>query len=377
MLTLISYGRILASACRIRSIFDALKRVCYYKITLVLIRIKNVFILGSAHWLPARRQKVHVEEELAGFSLDRDSLVTIGVFDGVHLGHKYLISKLKELASQQGFADFVITFDKHPQETLSPRSQPPFLTDASEKALLLKKEGVTAVIVLEFNAELSRLSARDFLTLLQKQLRLKGLVIGPDFALGHKGEGNIPTLQRLGAEMGFTVTVIPAIKNNGDVVSSTAIRRAMAEGDMEKVRRFMGRPFSLHGCVIRGKGRGKGLGFPTVNLDILPGQAIPGDGVYATLAYVDTLAFPSVTNIGMNPTFGENQRTVESFLLDYQDNLYEREVKIDFMQKVRNEIKFANSTDLVKQIQEDIRFARKILSPEPEFGPGPGQVQSQ
>jgi riboflavin kinase / FMN adenylyltransferase len=307
---------------------------------------------------------VQVERELDGFPLDRDSLITIGVFDGVHLGHKYLISQLKEIASQQGLVDIVITFRRHPQETLTPRSQPLFLTDASEKAALLKKEGVVGVIVLTFTHELSRLSAREFLTLLQNKLRMKGLVIGPDFALGRNGEGNIPTLRRLGNEMGFSVTVIPPVRSNGDIVSSTAIRRALADGDMEKVRRFMGRPFSLHGRVIHGKGRGAGLGFPTINLDILSDQAIPGDGVYATLAYVDNLTYPSVSNIGMNPTFGENPRTIESYLLDYHDNLYEHEIKIEFVQKLRGEIKFDNADELAKQISEDIRLTRSILSNE-------------
>ncbi|MBN1191103.1 MAG: bifunctional riboflavin kinase/FAD synthetase [Dehalococcoidales bacterium] len=305
---------------------------------------------------------MQVEEELAGFQLDRDSLITIGVFDGVHLGHKYLISRLKELAGQYGMADLVITFNRHPQETLSPRTQPPFLTDSGEKALLLKQEGVTAVIVLDFNLQLSRLGARDFISLLQKHLRMKGMVIGPDFALGRGGEGNISTLQRLGAEMGFSVTVIPPVTNNGDVVSSTSIRRALAEGDMEKAHRFLGRPFSLHGKVIHGKGRGTGLGFPTINLDILPGQAIPGDGVYATHAYLENQAYLSLTNIGANPTFGDIQRTVESFLLDYSDNLYQHEVKIEFLQKMRDEIKFANPDDLIRQIKEDIRLAMELFS---------------
>ncbi len=305
---------------------------------------------------------MQVEQELAGFSQNRDSLVTIGVFDGVHLGHKYLISQLKELAGQQGLADIVITFSKHPQETLTPHSRPPFLSDAAEKTLLLQKEGVAAVIVLTFTPELSRLSAREFLTLLKKHLHMKGLVIGPDFALGRNSEGNIPTLRLLGAEMGFSVTVIPAVRNNGDIVSSTAIRKALADGDMEKVRRFMGRPFSLHGRVIHGKGRGAGLGFPTVNLDILPGQAIPSDGVYATCAQVNNSTYPSVTNIGKNPTFGDTRRSVESYLIDYHDNLYEHEVKIDFIRKLRGEIKFATPDDLIKQIYEDIRQARTIIA---------------
>jgi riboflavin kinase/FMN adenylyltransferase len=304
---------------------------------------------------------VQVEQELAGFTPDRGSIITIGVFDGVHLGHKNLISHTKELASQQGLCSIIITFDKHPQEILTPESHPPFLTDTAEKTSLLKKEGTDAVIVLTFTPELSRLGAREFVSLLQQKLLMKGLVIGPDFALGKQGEGNIPTLKQLGSEMGFTVTVISPVKINGEIVSSTVIRKAMASGDMEKVRRLMGRPFSLHGKVIHGHGRGTGLGFPTVNLDILPGQSLPPDGVFATLARVDNRTFDSVTNIGCNPTFGQNKRTVESFLLDFRNNLYEHEVKIDFIRKLRGETKFNSPEELVKQIYKDISEARRIL----------------
>ena len=199
-----------------------------------------------------------------------------------------------------------------------------------------------AVIVLTFTPELSQLSARKFVNFLQSKLRMKGLVIGPDFAMGRRGEGNIPTLKKLGEELGFSVTVIPPVKINGEIVSSTAIRQALADGDMEKVQRLMGRPFSLHGKVIHGKGRGTGLGFPTVNLDILPGQAIPRDGVYVTRAHVEDRIYPSVTNVGKNPTFDNTERTIEAFLLDFRDNLYEKEVKIDFIHKLRGEIKFNN-----------------------------------
>jgi riboflavin kinase/FMN adenylyltransferase len=305
---------------------------------------------------------VQVELELAGFWQDRDSLVTIGVFDGVHLGHKYLISQLKELAGQQGLRSIVITFHKHPQEVLNPRSQPPFLSDSGEKAELLKKEGVDAVIVLTFNRQLARLTAREFITLLKDKLRMKGLVIGPDFALGRDNEGNINTLRQLGSEMGFSVTVIPPVRKNGEIISSTAVRRALADGDMERVHWLMGRPFSLHGRVIHGKGRGVGLGFPTVNLDILPGQAVPSDGVYATRAFVGERTFPSVTNVGTNPTFGDAERAVESYLLDFHDNLYDCEVKIDFIHKLRGEIKFECAEDLVKQIGADIRQTKAILN---------------
>jgi riboflavin kinase/FMN adenylyltransferase len=305
---------------------------------------------------------VQLEQELAGFTSDRDSLVAIGVFDGVHLGHKYLISQLKKLAFQQGYNSVVVTFDKHPQEVLKPNSQPPFLTDAAEKAELLLKEGVDFVFVLTFTLELSRLSARDFVNVLRSKLRMRGLVMGPDFALGREGEGSIPALRKLGSELGFSVTDIPAVSKNGHIVSSTAIRQAMAAGDMEKVHFLMGRPFSLHGRVIHGHGRGTGLGFPTVNLDILKGQALPSDGVYATLAHTNNQTYPSVSNVGTNPTFGNTERTIESFFLDYQDNLYGREVKIDFVHKLRGEIKFKDAGELTRQIELDILGARKIFN---------------
>jgi riboflavin kinase/FMN adenylyltransferase len=304
---------------------------------------------------------MQVEQELAGFASTCDSLVTIGVFDGVHLGHKHLIFKLKELAGQQSLCTVALTFHTHPQEILTPNSQPPSLTDAVTKAELLQKEGVSGVIVLTFTPELARLSAREFVTLLIEKLRMRGLVIGPDFALGRNGEGDIPSLRKLGHELGFSVTVIPPVKMNGEIISSTLIRQAMADGDIEKVRRLMGRPFSLRGKVVHGQGRGSGLGFPTVNLDVPKGQALPPDGVYATFAQAGSRVYRSVTNIGTNPTFGAKERTVEAYLFDFQDNLYNQEVRINFIHRIRSEIKFANPDQLIKQIDSDIQSAREAL----------------
>jgi riboflavin kinase/FMN adenylyltransferase len=307
---------------------------------------------------------VQLEQELASFSSDKDSLITIGVFDGVHIGHKYLIVQLKKHAKQQGLRAIAITFDRHPQEILNPDSQPPYLTDIYEKAHLLKLEGLDEVIVLSFTPELSRVGARKFLELLREHLRMRGLVIGPDFALGKNNEGNIPTLIKLGEEMGFSVTVIPPVVKNGDTVSSTAIRLSLAKGNMEKVEKLMGHPFSLHGKVIHGKGRGKDLGFPTVNLDISPGQALPAEGVYATIARVENKTFPSVTNIGTNPTFGKNKRTVEAFLIGFNNEIYTHQVRIDFIKKIRDEIKFSDANQLKNQIEQDILTAISILSQE-------------
>jgi riboflavin kinase / FMN adenylyltransferase len=307
-------------------------------------------------------ENVQLEQELDAFNQNQDSLITIGVFDGVHLGHKYLISQLKELAQKQGFRSVAITFDKHPQEVLTPASYPPYLIDISEKTDLLKKEGIDALVVLTFTRELAVYSARSFLKLLQTKLGMRGLVIGPDFALGRNNEGNIQTIRKLGEEMDFSVTIVPPVMINGEIVSSTSIRNYLVEGMMEKVKKFLGRPFSLHGMVIHGKARGTGLGFPTVNLNVLPGQALPSDGVYATKTYLDDKSWNSITNIGNNPTFGDTGHSIETFLLNFNADLYYHEIKIEFIHKIRNEIKFKGIEQLQKQISEDIKQVNLIYS---------------
>jgi len=305
---------------------------------------------------------MQVEEELARLSPKKDMLLTIGVFDGVHLGHKYLISQLKEQAKQQNLLSGVVTFRHHPQEVLSPQTKLPFLTDLTERTNLLKNEGVEAVITLPFTRELAQLSARQFVSLLKRYLRMCGLVIGPDFALGRNREGNTNTLRTLGQDMNFSVTIIPPIMINGEVVSSTAIRKALANGDMKKVLNLVDRPFSLSGQVTRGAGRGLELGFPTANLDINPEQALPAQGVYATWAYIDDKAYQSMTNIGKRPTFGGSEPTVEVYVLDYHSDLYGRQLKIDFMERLRGEKQFATAKELKKQITEDIKQGRAILN---------------
>lgn len=305
---------------------------------------------------------MQVEEELAGLSPEKDMLLTIGVFDGVHLGHKYLLSRLTERARQQDLLSGVATFRQHPQEVLSPQTELPFLTDLAERTNLLKSEGVEAIVTLSFTGELARLGARQFVGLLKKHLRMRGLVIGPDFTLGRDQEGNVDNLITLGQEMGFTVTVVPPVMVNGEVVSSTAIRKALANGDIKKVLDLAGRPFSLSGRVTSGAGRGLELGFPTANLAVAPEQALPADGVYATLAYIDGKTYQSMTNIGGQPTFGDNQRTVEVYVLDYHGDLYGHELKIDVMERLRGERKFDTIDKLKKQIAEDIKQGRAVLN---------------
>ena len=305
---------------------------------------------------------MHVEEELSGFSPEKETVLTIGVFDGVHMGHKHLISRLLKESAKKGYLSGVVTFRQHPQEMLVPKSRLPWLTDLTQRIQLLKNEGIEAIITLSFTPELAQLSAREFVNLLKKYIRMRGLVIGHDFALGQNREGNADTLRTLGQDIDFTVTVIPPVMINNEVISSTAIREALAAGDMPRVHRLVGRYFSLSGPVITGAGRGVGLGFPTANLDINSAQALPAEGVYVTRAYIDDSTYQSVTNIGRNPTFGGHERTVEVYLLDYHSDLYGRELKIDILERLRDEKKFDTAEELKKQIAEDIARGKAILN---------------
>ena len=305
---------------------------------------------------------MQIGEELARVSPEKGILLTIGVFDGVHLGHKYLLSQLKERARQEDLLSGVVTFRQHPQAVLSPRARLSCLTDLDQRVKLLKNEGLDTVITLPFTREMAQLSTHQFIGLLKEHLRMRGLVIGPDFALGRNREGDANALRTLGRNMGFSVTVVPAVVINGEVVSSTAIRNALAEGDMEKVHCMMGRPFSLHGHVVLGEGRGKELGFPTANLEKNSEQALPADGVYVTRAYIDGKAYQSMTNIGQRPTFGGGERVVEVYIPDYHGDLYGRELKIDVVERLRREKQFDTAGELKKQLAEDIKQGRAILN---------------
>ena len=303
-----------------------------------------------------------VEAELAELSPEKDMLLTIGVFDGVHLGHKYLISQLTEQVGQQNLLSGVVTFRQHPREILMPESKLPLLTGIADKVNLLKNEGIDVVVTLTFTPELAQLDARRFVSLLREHLRMRGMVIGPDFALGANREGDTGTLSALEQNMGFTVTVVPPKKINGEVVSSTAVRKALSEGDMNRVHNLMGRFFSLSGTVVTGDRRGTELGFPTANLDVDPERAVPAEGVYATRAYIDDKVYPSVTNIGRRPTFGGGERTIEVCTLDYRGDLYGRELKIDVVERLRREIEFDSAEALKEQIAEDVEQGRAVLS---------------
>lgn len=302
-----------------------------------------------------------IEIELARWTPEKNIALTIGVFDGVHVGHRYLIDRLKEEAGQRGLLAAVMTFDRHPQQVLFPNSTLPILTNKEEKLGLLKELGVDPVIVLPFTPETAQLTARQFVSLLMKQLKMRTLIVGPDFALGKKREGDAVYLESLSQEMDFHLVAVPIVRKNGEIVSSTAIRAALAGGELGRVTKLLGRPYSMSGRIGPGDERGRTLGFPTANLSVEAGKALPPDGVYITMASVQGEVYPSVTNIGLRPTFGNGQRCVEVFILDFKGDLYGLNLRIDLIERLRDEKRFANAEELKVQIARDVEKARAVL----------------
>ena len=300
--------------------------------------------------------------ELSSFTTERETLLTIGVFDGVHLGHRHLIRTLTQRAAEGNLLSGVVTFSSNPKGVLSPQTKMARLITLEERIGLLRRLGVDLVVPLTFTTEVAALSAREFVLYLKKYLKMRGLIIGPNFALGRGREGNAATLQSLGQELGFTVEVVKPLMVENTLVSSTAVRKALARGDMKTTTKLLGRYFSLSGPVVGGAERGHHiLGFPTANIQVEPEQAIPEDGVYATLTNIGDKVQQSVTNIGVKPTFGKGERTVEVHILGFTGELYGQKLTIELVERLRAEMKFAGPEELSAQIKNDVERAKKIL----------------
>lgn len=302
-----------------------------------------------------------IEEELALISPKRNTALTIGVFDGVHLGHQLLINRVKEKADEENLESVVVTFLHHPRLILGHQSHITFITSIEERVKLLKNLGVSHVVTLSFTHELARLSAREYVSLMMQYLKMRELVVGPDFALGKGREGDINSLRSLGKELGFGIEVVPPLLYQGEVISSTAVRGALARGEINKMNKFLGRRFSLNGQVEHGDSRGKTLGYPTANLIPEEEQALPADGVYAAYAIVDEHRYNSVLNIGVRPTFRGEHRLIEVHILDFNSNIYGQELTIELVDRLRDEMKFPGPEELKAQMSKDVELAKVLL----------------
>ncbi len=299
---------------------------------------------------------------LEGVSL-KNAWVTVGSFDGVHRGHQEIIRKLTAGARKMGAPAVVLTFYPHPAAVLGRRQDPFYLTSPEERAALLHELGVDVVVTHPFTLELAQLTARQFMEYLVDHLGLQHLIVGYNFALGHGREGDVPTLGRIGQDLGYSVEAIGPVEVDGQVVSSSLIRGRLAEGEVVQAAALLGRPYQLSGEVVLGDGRGKSLGIPTANLSVWPERALPQAGVYACRAWVDGQSWAAVTNVGVRPTF-EAQPVlprVEAHLLDYSSDLYGRQIQLDFIARLRDEMRFASVQALVEQIHTDIARGREIL----------------
>jgi len=300
-------------------------------------------------------------EELRRATPPGPTVVTIGVFDGVHRGHRHLISRTKEFAAKGGMLAAAVTFRQHPQLVLRPGSQVLYITSLEERLQLLREAGAEMAAAVTFTRELSLLSAREFVSLLYDILKMRGLVVGPDFALGRGREGNPRVLAELGMELGFAVEVAQPLVYHGMVVSSSLIRREVAEGDVARARELLGRPFALSGTVTTGRRRGRALGFPTANLQVATDRLVPANGIYATRSWTDGAAVDSVTSIGVRPTFGEGERTIEAHCLDFDGDLYGKTMRLEFLERLRPEAKFDSVEELQAQMAKDVETARALL----------------
>ncbi len=300
-------------------------------------------------------------EELAKYTPHSPTLLTLGVFDGVHLGHLSLIRTLREQAGLRKLQPGVVTFSPHPVEVLRPDVHLPQLTSVEERLGLLERTGVTLIIPLTFTRELSEYAPSEFARLLTTHLRMSGLVLGPDFVMGRDRAGTARALEEIGQQIGFTVETVPPYTIGGQVVSSTAIREALTNGDVVTAAQMLGRKFSLSGTIGSTSQRGASLGFPTANLTVGPQRALPRDGVYATIAHVCDGQFASVTNIGCRPTFGHTERIVETHILDFDRQIYGAPLTVEFVAPIRGEVTFRNPETLVAQIRQDVAAARQIL----------------
>ena len=309
------------------------------------------------------------DEELSLSAIDRESLITVGVFDGVHKGHRHLIARLVEDATSQGRLSGVVTFRTHPAELLDPTFHPQYLTSLSERVRLLEELGVDFVAPVTFDHELSTVRARDFILLLQRHLGATGLVVGPDFAMGHRREGDVKTLTTMGRDVGFSIAVVDILRENAEAVRSTVIRKVLAAGDVTAASDLLGRNFVFEGKVVRGAGRGRPLGIPTANLEAPGGMAMPGDGIYATWMHLEDGTYMAATSVGTRPMFDDGDRTVEAFILDFDGDLYGREVRLEFVKRLRNEEKFDSVEALLEQIDRDVDQTRAVLGENPAPAP--------
>ena len=291
----------------------------------------------------------------------KNPVLTLGNFDGVHLGHQEIFKKVVKRAKEIEGTSIAITFDPHPLKILAPEKCPSLITNFKEKAEILESFQIDILFSIPFTREFSSLDADDFIKkIVVDKIGPKELFIGYDFAFGKGREGDTSVLKGLGESLGFKVTVVKPIRVGEKTVSSTLIRNLIKEGNVKEASVYLGRPYSISGEVIKGHGRGKGLGFPTANINF-QNELIPSEGVYIGEILFGEERHKSLINVGTNPTFGEDKLNVEVFILDFGRDIYGEFLKVFFQEKIRGEIRFKTPEQLIVQMQKDLKQARDFF----------------
>jgi riboflavin kinase / FMN adenylyltransferase len=290
------------------------------------------------------------------------TVVTVGFFDGVHLGHRAVLGRTIEGARERGLPSVAVTFDRHPREVLTPGREPRLLTTVDRKAGLIEETGIDTLLVLEFTEDFSRWPAERFVAdVLVGGLHANHCAMGANFTFGHKAAGTVELLIERGPALGFTAERVELVEIDGRRVSSSSIREALAQGDLEWPGVALGRRFVLDGTVVTGAGRGHGLGFPTANLRTGPRLLLPGRGIYAGRALVDGTGYVAAISVGTNPTFGTEPLHVEAYLLDFDGDLMGSEIAVEFWAYLRDEVRFETPEELSAAIGEDVRRTRDLV----------------
>jgi riboflavin kinase/FMN adenylyltransferase len=288
--------------------------------------------------------------------------IAIGTFDGVHLGHRAVVARTVSIARERGIGAAVVTFHPHPMRVLRPELAPPELSTLERKTALLEELGPDELVVIGFDRRLSEVEHDEFEErVLKGALGVEHVVIGQNFRYGHRAQGNVDTLREAGERLGFEVEPAPLVELDGDAVSSSRIRDLLGAGDVAGAGRRLGRPPGGEGVVVRGDGRGRGLGFATANVDQPPDSAVPAIGVYAGVGHVAGISRPAAISVGYNPTFTDarDKLRIEAHLLDFDDDIYGRPMRIDFTERLRGEEKYDSVDALVEQVHRDIAAVRE------------------
>jgi len=315
---------------------------------------------------------MRIIHDLTHSATSTDSVVTIGAFDGVHLGHQALISQLVARAQLLGCQAALITFHPHPSAVLASagadepggRPSPRYLTTPAEKATILEGLGIDLLAILAFTHQMANTQASDFLAQVCNALAMRELWVGPRFALGHDRQGDIPTLRALGRDLGFELRVVEPLITGGEVITSSRIRRLVLAGRIRETAHLLGRFYSIAGEVVHGDHRGRLLGFSTANLEIQAERIVPSNGVYVGYAWVGEERHGTAMSIGVRPTFGVHERLLEVHLLDFDGDLYGTDLRVEFVERLRPEVRFDSAQALITQMHRDKAQARDILAAE-------------